>query len=199
MSSPSGRIFSLMLAGLSGLAGCGLVSNAPSAPPLPYQSHDEIEEGPPRLIGSDGDLEIAHGTMSGSLEGGAYNVQLTADAARGRGPMGPIDVHIKPVAQGFDLSGVWNGGDVHLVVGANGARGQVLKQISPEDRGYASCWYDIARSGAAGKYEGLSECLGDNGPRHFELMPSSPAALTEEQNAVLLLAYFAAPPPVQAL
>ena len=113
--------------------------------------------------------------------------------------MGPIDLHIKPVAQGFDLSGLWNGGDVHLVVGANGARGQVLKQISPEDHGYASCWYDISKTGAPGKYAGLSECMGDNGPRHFEIMPSSPAALTEEQNAVLLLAYFAAPPPVQAL
>jgi hypothetical protein len=187
------------LALASAAAGCATEGAHVTSSPLPYQTTDEIDTRPARLIGADGDLEIAHGQLLGRLDGGAYNVKLTADSAEGSGPMGRIDVHIKPVAQGFDLSGVWNGGDVHFVIGETGARGRALRQISPEDRGYESCRYDISPLGSSAGYEGLAECLGDVAPVRYELHPKTDAALTREQTAVLLLAYFAAPPPVNVL
>lgn len=188
----------LALAGVGLTSGCASTRDA-SGPPPAFQTRDEIDEGPPRLTGAGADLQIRNDVLSGQLEGGSYNVKLTPSSAEGSGPLGRVDLHIKPIAQGYDLTGLWNGGRVHLIVGDQGARGSVMKQISGEDRGYESCHYDIGkldpRTGQAG-YAGLSECLGQN-PLRFEIQPRATTDMTSEQNVILLLAYLAAPPPVR--
>jgi hypothetical protein len=188
-------LFTLCGLGLGACAG----SRAAAGPPTSFHAVDEIDERPPRLLGADAQLTIHDGVLSGRLDGGAYDVKLTPDAAVGRGPLGRIDVRIRRAGDGYDLAGVWNGGKVHLVVDQRGARGDVVKQISAEDPGYASCHYDIWWLRKQHEYTGLSQCLGDEAPLRFEVRPHRRSDLSDEQNAVLLLAYFAAPPAVRTL
>jgi hypothetical protein len=179
------------------LSTLGCAAHAAGGPPTAWESTDEIVDRPAALVGQGADLRISNNVLSGQLEGGAYHVLITRDEARGDGPMGRVDVHIKRLGQGYELAGLWNGGHVDFFVGQDGAHGQLIKQISGEDRGYESCHYDIARS-AHGGYTGLSQCLGVE-PLRFDLAARTPSDLVSEQNAILLLAYFAAPPPVRTL
>lgn len=193
------RIGAALALGLLGLVGGCASARAAGTTSPPYRAVERIAENPPRLIGKDADLTIEHGALAGRLEGGTYHVNITPDSATGQGPLGPIDVHIKHVARGYDLSGLWNGGQVHFLVGESGARGHLLKQISAEDRGYESCQYDIQKLRRQPGYSGLSECLGDDHPLRFEVQPRLAGDMSQEQNAILLLAYFAAPPPVREI
>jgi hypothetical protein len=192
------RLASILLLSTVG-AGCGAARSA-SGPPTAFEATDEIVERPaaPALVGQGADLAINNGVLSGRLEGGAYHVTITPDQAVGSGPMGRVDVHIKRTPSGHEMAGLWNGGKVHFFVGEDGARGELLKQISGEDRGYESCFYDIEKRGNGPGYTGLSECLGA-APLRFEVRPQLSTELSEEQTAILLLAYFAAPPPVRTL
>ncbi len=166
----------------------------------PAEAVDRIvDDGTARLVGPGANLTIDHGVLAGTLEGGQYYVDISAQAARGRGPLGPIDVQIKRVAGGYDLTGLWNGGRVKFLIGERGARGQLLRQISPEDPGLRACDYDIQKLREKPRYSGLARCLGDPSPRRFDVDPRPIKALTDEENAILLLAYFAAPPPVRTI
>jgi hypothetical protein len=169
-------------------------ATATELPPV-YEARDAIDAHPARLVGDEAGLTIKDGWLSGPLEGGAYRVQVATDHARGAGPLGAVDVRIQRVAGGFDVAGVWNGGDLHLVVGRDEIRGTALKQISDEQRGYESCHYDIQRRAGSTHYTGLAECLGEN-PIRLDVQPTVRNAMTDEQNAILLVAYLAAPPAV---
>jgi hypothetical protein len=166
-------------------------------PPTSYRAVDHIDERPARLVGKAAELTIENGVLTGHLERGQYRAQITPDSARGYGPMGPIDVHIKRLGKAYDVSGMWNGGDLHFVVGENGAQGTAFRQISYEDRGYENCRYDIEKLKSGAGYSGLSECLGMEEPLRFEVQPKLTSDLTDEQNVVLLVAYLAAPPAVR--
>jgi hypothetical protein len=166
--------------------------------PLPYQVRDEIDEGPPRLEGQKTDLRIDAGILHGHLGGGDYNIKVSADRAQGSSPLGPTDVRIVRRGSGYEVAGTWNGGRLDLLVDDHGARGDVMKQVSPEERGYQACHYDIEPTGRGPVYSGLAECLGYE-PLRVELVPTPSSALDDEQNAILLVAYLAAPPPVRAL
>jgi hypothetical protein len=154
-----------------------------------------MADRPASLVGEDAGLIIRDGLLTGRLERGGYSVRITADSARGTGPLGPIDVHINRMGRGFEVAGLWNGGHLHFLVGPDEIRGTALKQISDEERGYQSCRYQIAKLDRGSGYSGLSECLGSK-PLRFEVDPRSSADLTDEQTAILLVAYFAAPPAV---
>ena len=169
-------------------------ATATELPPV-YEARDTIDATPARLVGDDAGLTLENGWLTGRLEGGAYRVQVTADHARGVGPLGAVDVRIQRVAGGFDVAGKWNGGDLHLVVRRDDIRGTALKQISDEQRGYQSCHYDIHRRAGSPRYTGLAECLGEN-PIRVDLQPTASNALGDEQSAILLVAYLAAPPAV---
>jgi hypothetical protein len=163
-------------------------------PPV-YRAKDTIGGQPDQLVGDQAQLTIQHGLLTGRLERGAYNVQITPTSAKGTGPLGRVDVRIKRVGQAVDVAGVWNGGDLHFVLGPDDIHGTALKQVSDEDRGYQGCRYRINRLGRGRGYAGLAECLGAN-PLRFEVRTATPADLTEEENAILLVAYFAAPPAI---
>jgi hypothetical protein len=175
-------------------AGAARANTATEVPPV-YHARDVIEEQPARLVGDDAGLAIHDGVLTGRLEHGAYNVQIKPDSARGTGPLGPIDVRIARVGRGFEVAGLWNGGHLHFRIGPDEISGTAMKQISDEERGYQSCRYEIAKLERRPGYTGLSECLGSK-PLRFEVQPQSSADLTDEQNAILLVAYFAAPPAV---
>jgi hypothetical protein len=177
-------------------AAAGLLTSRALAGPPVYHTADEVTEGPPRLNGPDADLTIRDGEMTGRLDGGAYDVHIAPDAARGHGPMGPIDVKLQRGPQGFHVVGVWNGGDIDVVLGASGLHGRMLSQIAPGDRGYRSCRYDLDRLGHGSAYSGTARCLGVEHELRYDVRPRLPSDLTDEQNVVLLVAYFAAPPPV---
>jgi hypothetical protein len=177
-------------------AGCASSGNARPGE-FPDRSADRIiDAGSARLVGPDASLHLDHGVLAGTLEGGSYRVAVTSDSARGSGPLGPIDLQIKSVAGGHDLSGVWNGGPVHFLIGDQGARGELLRQISAGNPGQESCDYDIKKLHNKATYSGIARCLGEEHPLRFDLQARAPAALTGEENAILLLAYFAAPPPL---
>jgi hypothetical protein len=188
----------LFASSLAFIGSCASSRQATSSAALPYHAVDHIEEHPARLIGEDASLTIDHGVLGGRLDGGQYDVRITPDAAKGSGPMGPIDVQIKRVASAYDVSGLWNGGHLHFRVSESGAEGNVLKQISADDRGYQSCHYEIERLRSTSGYTGLSECLGAAEPLRFEIRPRRAADMTDEQNVILLVAYFAAPPAVRS-
>jgi hypothetical protein len=183
---------------MGGLGGCGSMSSV-KVPPSPYEAVSAIDESPPKLVGREANLEIDNGVLHGRLEGGAYNVSITPVSAKGTGPMGAIDVRIKPVARGYDVAGLWNGGHVHFVVGDQRTRGHLLKQISSEDRGYESCRFDLEKLRNRAGYSGIEDCLGEESPIRYEVTPNLAGEMTREQTAILLLAYFAAPPPVRTL
>jgi hypothetical protein len=178
--------------------GSGCAAHEATGQSAHFESRDEILGPPTRLLGEGADLRIVNGRLAGRLEGGAYAVKITPDTAVGSGPMGRIDVRIKRVGNDYDLAGTWNGGPVHFIVGPDGARGHLLKQISAEDHGFESCTYDIEERYHQPGFSGLSDCLGTE-PLRFEIAPRDTAALKNEETAILLLAYFAAPPAVNAL
>jgi hypothetical protein len=165
-----------------------------AGPPV-YHAKDSIFEQPAHLAGPDADLTIRAGVLSGRLDGGAYRVSITPDSARGTGPMGPIDVRLKRQPDGYHVRGVWNGGDVNVVLGLAGMRGTMMTQIDG-DRGYRSCHYDLTPLGHDRGYSGIARCLGVEHPLRYEVRPRLQSDVTEEQNVILLLAYFAAPPEV---
>jgi hypothetical protein len=176
------------------LAGRAHAATPTDVPPV-YQVRDTIDGHPERLVGPYARLTIKHGVLTGRLERGAYNVRITPQSAKGAGPLGAVDVKIKRVGTSFDVAGVWNGGDLHFVLGPDGIHGTAMKQISDEDRGYQSCRYEIAKVPRRSGLSGLAECLGAN-PLRFEVQPTTSSELTDEENAILLVAYLAAPPAV---
>jgi hypothetical protein len=99
------------------------------------------------------------------------------------------------MGKALDIAGLWNGGDLHMIVGPKGIRGTALKQISDQERGYQSCRYQIMKLPQRPAYSGLADCLGTS-PLRFELSEAAPSDLTDEENAILLVAYLAAPPAV---
>jgi hypothetical protein len=167
---------------------------ATTLPPV-YRATDAIDEHPARLVGDDANLTIKNGWLTGRLERGAYRVQITPDRAVGTGPLGRVDVRIRRAGDAIDVSGIWNGGDVHVVLGPDRIEGRALKQISDEQRGYQSCRYELDRGAVSRHYTGLAECLGQQ-PLRMDVAPRLQADLRDEENAVLLVAYLAAPPAV---
>jgi hypothetical protein len=163
-------------------------------PPV-YRTKDVIGGHPDRLVGPYAHLTIEHGVLTGRLERGAYNVAITPTSAKGTGPLGPVNLKIKRIGNAFDLAGLWNGGDLHFVIAPDDIHGTAMKQISDEDRGYQSCRYEFTRLAGRRGYSGLAECLGVE-PLRFDVQPTTSADLTDEQNAILLIAYLAAPPAV---
>jgi hypothetical protein len=176
------------------LAGRAEAATPTDVPPV-YQVKDTIDAHPERLVGPYARLTIKQGLLTGRLEQGAYNVRITPQSAKGMGPLGVVDVKIKRVGTSFDIAGLWNGGDLHFVLGPDGIHGTAMKQISDEDLGYQSCRYEITRVPRRSALSGLAECLGAR-PLRFEVQPTTPSILTDEENAVLLVAYLAAPPAV---
>jgi hypothetical protein len=188
------RRIALLTVACVAVAGRADAATPTDVPPV-YQVKDTIEGHPERLVGPYARLSIRQGVLTGRLERGAYNVRITPQSARGTGPLGAVDVKIKRMGTSFDIAGKWNGGDLHLVLGPDGIHGTAMKQISDEDRGYQSCRYEIARLPRRPGLSGVAECLGTS-PLRFEVQPTTPSDLTDEENAILLVAYLAAPPAV---
>jgi hypothetical protein len=148
-----------------------------------------------QLSGQEGDLRIDNRVLTGHLGGGAYEVNIGPDRAKGTGPMGPIDLRLTRVPAGYDVQGIWNGGAVHFQVGARSVKGKAVRHLAGGTIGSVSCHYDIVR-GQSG-FSGLASCMGMRTPSRFQLSPRLPADLSQPQNVVLLVAYLAAPAAVR--
>jgi len=150
-----------------------------------------------RLVGDKTDLRIVDGLLTGYLQGGAYNVRIGADGAKGSAPLGPVDVRLTNVPGGYDVLGTWNGQPIHLIVTDTTIRGSAMRQLSTGSIGYASCHYDIALNAGGTAYSGTERCMGDQVPLQVQVQPTLAAA--QPRDVILLVAYLAAPITVRRL
>jgi hypothetical protein len=144
-----------------------------------------------QLPGQEGDLRLDDRLLVGHLGGGAYQVSIGPDRARGTGPMGPIDLRLTPVPAGYDVQGIWNGGAVHFLVGPRSVKGKAVRHVAGGSIGSVSCHYDIVRD--SNGFSGLASCMGASTATRFQLSPRLPSDLSQPRNVVLLVAYLAAP------
>jgi hypothetical protein len=180
--------------GVTGLAGgCATTRDAvPAASRGPI-----IDQHPEELVGPETRLAIDHGVLTGRAKGGLYDVQIRRDGATGIGPFGPIDVRVTKRAEGYRVEGTWNGGPMSFVVSDKAIRGTALRQVSDEDRGFESCWYDVEKLLRQSSYAGREECEGTNSPVRFDVPSKASIGLSDEETAVLIIAYVVTPPTVE--
>jgi hypothetical protein len=178
----------LILAGGALGLGSGLARADVGA--MPAMDHRGGQQHATRIVGQSGALTIQNGVLGGLLAGGAYDVRVAADGARGTGPRGPIEIRLDRVDGGYEVTGIWNGGRVHFVVGEKSVRGRATRPLPAGDS--VICNYDMARTGNGRSYAGTSLCMGGYRAGHLEIHPQAPAELTEAQNVVLLVAYLTA-------
>jgi len=175
-----------VVVGASGLAGGAARATV-------YGADYGIYGNPGRLVGPDTHLRIKDNVLTGQLAGGAYQVAIGVDRARGTGPMGPIDLRLVRLSTGYDVEGIWNGGTVHFLVGATSITGKAMRRVSAGSIGQMVCNYDLVRSRNGSGFSGVARCLGRREATRFELQPRLPADLTQPQNVILLVAYLTAP------
>jgi hypothetical protein len=158
-----------------------------------YGADYGIYGNPGRLVGPDAHLRFKNNVLTGQLAGGAYQVEIGADRARGTGPMGPIDLRLTRLPTGYDVEGIWNGGTVHFLVGDRSITGKAMRRVSAGSIGQMVCNYDLVRGQNGAGFSGVARCLGRREATRFELQPRLPTGLTEPQNVILLVAYLTAP------
>jgi hypothetical protein len=150
-----------------------------------------------RLVGEKTDLRIVDGLLTGHLQGGAYNVRIEADSAKGSAPLGPVDVRLTSVSGGYDVLGTWNGKPIHLIVTDTTIRGSAMRQLSTGSIGYASCHYDITLNAGGTAYSGTERCMGDQVPLQVQVQPT--LSVAQPRDVIMLVAYLASPIAVQRL
>lgn len=180
------RALALVVVVASGLAGGAARATV-------YGKDYGIYGSPGRLVGPDAHLRIKDNVLTGRLAGGAYQVAIGPDRAKGAGPMGPIDLRLTRLPTGYDVEGIWNGGTVHFVIGEKSITGKAMRRVSAGSIGHMVCNYDIVRTQNGSGFSGVARCLGQREGTRFELQPRLPTDLTQPQNVVLLVAYLVAP------
>ena len=165
--------FATGLAGLTCLTGLGSPALAATDTPAPT-------------------LRIEGDVLSGVLADGAYSVQIGTERATGVGPLGPVDISFEKRAAGYEIDGVWNGGRIHFSIDEDRVTGRAVRPITSGDFAYGACRFDLGRA-ADSLYAGVSQCLGEDTARHFEVRLPGRDGLWEQSDALLLVAYLAAP------
>jgi hypothetical protein len=170
---------------LVGVIGACATSQKPGGAAASAPLEDLV--GPSTRLAVDGDV------LAGRVNGGAYAVQIGADGAHGRGPLGPIDLRIRRLARGYALDGTWNGGPVSFVVAGDTLRGSADRPVSDEERRFERCRYDVEKLRGKASYAAREECLEVDSPLRFDL-PAQGSTLDDPRTAMMLIAYLVAPP-----
>jgi hypothetical protein len=168
-------------------SGCATQAAPPRDPGAP------VAAAPARLVGPDGRMQIVDGVLTGELEGGRYQARVGDDGAAGKGPLGVIDLRVEEVGNELRVDGLWNGAPVSFVVGKDVIRGTAMRAGSTEERGLASCRYDINGLWRRATYAGHEDCGGLDRPVRFDYHPPTAAGLADDRTAILVVAYLLAP------
>ncbi len=176
----------ILATGWLGLSAGVARANATLAPPVRAAADA-------RIAGQNGNLTIRNGVLQGRLAGGQYNAVVGASGARGSGPQGAIDVKLRRVAEGYELSGLWNGKQVFFVVGDRTVSGKAVRSQGAGQTGFGRCRFNLDKMANGRSYAGTAQCLGGASSGHIEVHPQAPADLTDAQNVILTVAYLAAP------
>jgi hypothetical protein len=153
-----------------------------------------IPEHPGQLAGEDVRLRLDGDVLAGQIKGGTYQVKMVPGGARGTGPVGAIDVRIEKAGQGYHVDGIWNDSRISFVVSKDAIVGTALRQVSGEDPGLESCWYDVEKLWHRSAYAGYEQCPGTANPMRLDVQPATTLGLGDETTAVLIIAFLVAPP-----
>jgi hypothetical protein len=178
------------------VVGAGLVGSCATTRAASQRTPERpiTEQEPAYLIAPDARLAVYQDILVGRVKGGAYDIEVGTDGAAGRGPLGPIDVHVHRQAKGYAVDGVWNGGKVSFFVAQDSIRGTADREVSSEDRSYESCNYDVDKLRGRNVYAGRETCLGADLPVRFDVQPDPASPVMDARTAVLMIAYLVAPP-----
>jgi hypothetical protein len=139
-------------------------------------------------------LQIHDGELVGRVKGGFYDVRIRPEGAKGTGSFGAIDVRIVRKGAAYSIEGTWNGGPVSFDVRPGAIRGTAMRHVSSSERGFENCWFDVEKQWRRPAYSGREDCLGSVTPLRFELLPHGAADVTDQEAAILVIAYLLAPP-----
>ena len=153
-----------------------------------------LTSSPLRLSGPGTDLMVRGTTLSGLLEDGRYDVELSAQRAEGQGPEGRVSLSFTRGAEGaLAVRGEWNGQPVQLTFTSSTIEGRLVHHVGGTDRALESCRYDIDET--AGKVvSGLSTCLGEASSLRYTVDPVATLPFNQPDVATMMIAYLAAAP-----
>jgi hypothetical protein len=164
--------------------------------PLPaYEASHTMSQNPARFFGPRMSAEISDGVMSGVFAGKRFTARVAGDTAQGAGPSGPIDVRMSRAGDGYEVSGIWNGRDIHFIFDGRTIRGAAVKQVSDGASGLASCHFYIGPTRQSAGYSGREECLGLSEPLQFEVAPDLVEHVNTPEGVLLFVAYLTSPLP----
>jgi hypothetical protein len=167
----------------------------PNAPGQAGQNDLKLTLDPPALKGPGVDLVVKNDVMSGTLQGHAISVTVSANHAEGTGPAGPITLDWTSDKNGsLLLKGSWSGHKVDLAFAPRGITGRLMQSVTPTGRAMKSCRLDVNQLAKGSNLSGLSECLGyDSEPVRYQISPVAEAELNSVPVALLLTAFFETP------
>jgi hypothetical protein len=178
---------------LLGLAGAPVRAQPTDEPPPARTAEHAFQQD--RVVGPRIKAEIVGGILTGAVPGGSFRARLDGDLVHGAGPLGPIDVRVTPLHQGFDVAGVWNGGNIHFVFDGRTIRGSAVKQIVAGQSGVASCHYYIGPSWKSTTLSGREACMGFADAMQVDVDPQIATHLTTPGGVVMFVAYLTSPLP----
>lgn len=190
-----GKRFFYILATLGPISGATAQAQNPDVSLPAYEASHTMAQNPARFLGPRMSAEISDGIMSGVFGGKRFTARVAGDTAQGAGPAGPIDVRMSRFGDGYEVSGVWNGGDIHFVFDGRTIRGAAVKQASDGASGLASCHFYIGPARQSANYSGREECLGVSAPLQFDVDPDLVAHLNTPEGVLLFVAYLTSPLP----